>query len=52
LVLAPKVARQAEEEDRSMNSPRRSAMLFAAFLAATILFTVAGIAWAVATTVH
>jgi hypothetical protein len=50
-MLAPEVARQAEEEDRSMNSPRRSAMLFAAFLAATMLFAGVGFAWAVATTI-
>jgi hypothetical protein len=35
-----------------MNSPRRSATLFVASLAATMLFAGAGIAWAVATTIH
>jgi hypothetical protein len=35
-----------------MNSPRRSAALFAAFLAATMLLTVTGVAWAVANTIH
>jgi hypothetical protein len=35
-----------------MNSPRRSAVLFVAFLAATMLFAFAVIAWAAATTIH
>ena len=35
-----------------MNSPRRSARLFAAFLVATMLLAVVGIAWAAASTIH
>jgi len=35
-------------EDGSMNSPRRSAALFVAFLVVTMLLAVAGIAWAAA----
>jgi hypothetical protein len=48
-VLASGVNRK---EDRSMNSPRRAARLFVAFLAITMLLAVAGVAWAAATTIH
>jgi hypothetical protein len=35
-----------------MNSPRRSATLFVAFLAATTLLAGAGVVWAAANTIH
>jgi hypothetical protein len=35
-----------------MNSSRRSATLFVAFLAITMVLAVAGVAWAAATTIH
>jgi hypothetical protein len=39
-------------EDESMNSPRRSAALFVAFLVGTMVLAIVVIGWAAADTIH